>query len=326
MGITLASNFDVNAALPLDSRMIAADATARDAIIAGVRYEGMLVYVVADQTMYQLQGGITNGDWAAAGGGGGGSVPVVDLATGDGVLTAFTLSQDPGTEENVAVYLDGVRQSTAEYSIATTTLTFSVAPYNGATLMFVIGGVTVVNVPAANSVTTAKIADNAVTTAKILDANVTTAKIADNAITPAKRAALGQQVSSSSGSYSLTGTTSITDVTNLSITITTTGRPVFVGLISDGTGVQSTIVYTDTQVQLSPELYFYRGATNISAQSFAQRVGGSSVYSFTGVPVSAVSHIDIPSAGTYTYKFSVRPTASTAVMEVLNAKLIAYEL
>lgn len=316
MGITLASNFDVNAALPLDSRMIAADATARDAIIAGVRYEGMLVYVVADQTMYQLQGGITNGDWAAAGGGGGGSVPVVDLATGDGVLTAFTLSQDPGTEENVAVYLDGVRQSTAEYSIVTTTLTFSVAPYNGATLMFVIGGVTVVNVPAANSVTTAKIADDAVTTAKILD----------GAITAAKLAALNYQLSSSSGSYSLTGTTSITDVTNLSVSITTTGRPVFVGLISDGTGVQSTIVYSDTQVQLSPELYFYRGATNISTQSFAQRVGGSSVYSFTGVPVSAVSHIDIPSAGTHTYKFSVRSTASTAIMEVLNAKLIAYEL
>jgi len=327
MGIPLGGgNFTRGAAIPLDDSFVAADQTVRDAINAGIRYEGMLVYVVADAAMYQLQGGITNGDWAAAGGGGGGSVPVVDLATGDGVLTAFTLSQDPGTEENVAVYLDGVRQSTAEYSIVTTTLTFSVAPYNGATLMFVIGGVTSVNVPADGSVTTAKIADGSVTTAKIADGAVTTPKIADGAITAAKLAAPNYQLSSSSGSYSLTGTTSITDVTNLSVSITTTGRPVFVGLISDGSVNYSYVQYSDTQISIAPELYFYRGATNISLQVFTQRVGSSAVANTMSIPVSSVSYIDIPAAGTYTYKFSIRASATSANFDMYRAKLIAYEL
>lgn len=316
MGITLTSNFDVNAALPLDSRMVVADLTARDAIVAGRRFQGMCVYVIADTLTYQLKTGILNTDWVEYGGGGGGSVPIVDLATGDGILTAFTLSVDPGTEENVAVYLDGVRQSTAEYSIVTTTLTFSVAPYNGATLMFVIGGVTVVNVPAAGSVTTAKIADGA----------VTTPKIADGAVTAAKLAALNYQLSSSCSIYSLTGTTSITDVTNLSVSITTTGRPVFVGLISDGSVNYSYVQYSDTQISIAPELYFYRGATNISLQVFTQRVGSSAVANTMSIPVSSVSYIDIPSAGTYTYKFSIRASTTSANFDVYRAKLIVYEL
>lgn len=78
MGITLGSNFDVQTALPLDSRLVVADSTARDAIDALQRYEGMLVYVTADATNYQLVGGILNANWTelagAGGGGGGGSI------------------------------------------------------------------------------------------------------------------------------------------------------------------------------------------------------------------------------------------------------------
>ncbi len=77
MGIELGSNFDVKTTLPLDSRLKVADSTARDAIVSGVRYEGMIVYVVADATNFQLVGGIANGDWtklAGSGGGGGSSL------------------------------------------------------------------------------------------------------------------------------------------------------------------------------------------------------------------------------------------------------------
>ncbi len=63
MGIVLASNFDVNTGLPLDSREKVADNTARDAIGSGVRYEGMTVYVVATAKNWQLQGGILNANW-----------------------------------------------------------------------------------------------------------------------------------------------------------------------------------------------------------------------------------------------------------------------
>ena len=71
MGIELSSNFDVKTALPLDSRLVVADQTARDAIDALVRYEGMIVYVAVDETNYQLVGGITNSDWVEVGSGSG---------------------------------------------------------------------------------------------------------------------------------------------------------------------------------------------------------------------------------------------------------------
>ncbi len=82
MGIPLSSQFDVQTALPLDSRLVVADTTARDALSALIRYEGMIVYVTADGLNYQLIGGITNSDWeqlsGSGGGGGGGSLRFIE--------------------------------------------------------------------------------------------------------------------------------------------------------------------------------------------------------------------------------------------------------
>jgi hypothetical protein len=72
MGIQLASSFDMNAALPLDSRLVVANLTARDAILAGRRYEGMIVYVQSAETNYQLVGGILDANWQELSGSGGG--------------------------------------------------------------------------------------------------------------------------------------------------------------------------------------------------------------------------------------------------------------
>lgn len=63
MAIELSSRFRLFAQLPLDSRVVKADTTERDAIPSGERFDGLAVYVVADQTIYRLIGGITNGDW-----------------------------------------------------------------------------------------------------------------------------------------------------------------------------------------------------------------------------------------------------------------------
>lgn len=63
MSINIASNFDLFATLPLDARTVVATIVARDAIAAGQRYDGLSVYVLADNNTYQLQGGITNSDW-----------------------------------------------------------------------------------------------------------------------------------------------------------------------------------------------------------------------------------------------------------------------
>ena len=61
--INVTTNFRVITNLPIDSRLVVADLTARDAINSLYRYEGMLVYVVSDQNNYQLVGGIANANW-----------------------------------------------------------------------------------------------------------------------------------------------------------------------------------------------------------------------------------------------------------------------
>lgn len=76
-GILLATNFTVGSAIPLDDRDVVSNLPARNLIQSFRRYEGMKVYVVAEQKNYQLIGGITNADWvedtAGTGGGGGGT-------------------------------------------------------------------------------------------------------------------------------------------------------------------------------------------------------------------------------------------------------------
>jgi hypothetical protein len=75
-GIPLSSSFDPRAAIPLDNRTVVDDVTARDAILSGIRFEGLIVYVRSVATNYQLVGGITNSDWtelSGSGGGGGGT-------------------------------------------------------------------------------------------------------------------------------------------------------------------------------------------------------------------------------------------------------------
>ena len=52
----------------------------------------------------------------------------VNTFTGNGSTTAFTLSVDPGDENNTRVFVDGVYQSKSNYSVSGTTLTFSTAP------------------------------------------------------------------------------------------------------------------------------------------------------------------------------------------------------
>jgi len=67
MAINLSSNFDLVTSLPLDNRFVKADNTARDAIASLQRFDGLLVYTLDSQTLWQLQGGITNSDWVAIG-------------------------------------------------------------------------------------------------------------------------------------------------------------------------------------------------------------------------------------------------------------------
>lgn len=57
------SGFRVQSNEPIDSRLVCADLAARDAIPASARYEGLQTYVVSEQKIFILQGGVTNDDY-----------------------------------------------------------------------------------------------------------------------------------------------------------------------------------------------------------------------------------------------------------------------
>lgn len=154
---------------------------------------------------------------------------------------------------------------------------------------------------------------------------VQTGDITDGAVTQAKRAALGQQVSSSSGTFSTTST-SYVDVTNLSVTITTTGRPVSIKLIPDGGGSNSVVGCSRASGTFCGGIVgFVRASTTIADMSYGGSAGGATSFSYDG-PTGGFSTVDIPSAGTYTYKVQIKMSVGSTTAFIGAAKLLAYEL
>ena len=170
--------------------------------------------------------------------------------TGNGTTTAFTMPE-AGIENNVFIYIDGVYQSKATYSVSGPVVTFSQAPpLNSAIEMVVAAFIeTIVNVPADGSVTIAKLAvtdgtagqslttdgsgtlsfatvgglsDGSVTTPKLADLAVTTAKIADLAITAAKLASVPISV----GITTTVTASSLTATVNTAVYVSAAGQTI----------------------------------------------------------------------------------------------------
>jgi len=66
-----------------------------------------------------------------------------DNFTGDGATVSFTLSSDPGTKNNMQIYIDGVYQQKNSYSVSGNVLTFSESPPSSSTIEVVIGNAVV---------------------------------------------------------------------------------------------------------------------------------------------------------------------------------------
>jgi hypothetical protein len=167
MSILITDSFGVQTTKPIDDRITAADITARDAIVAGRRFQGLQCYVVSDTKTYVLKTGITNGDWAELGSAGTPSNIISDTFNGTGSQTIFTLTSDPGSITNTHIFVDGVYQAKATYSISTTTLTFTEAPPTGTGNIQVNYGTALsAGVPSDGSVTDVKISTGAITSSK----------------------------------------------------------------------------------------------------------------------------------------------------------------
>lgn len=154
--------------------------------------------------------------------------------------------------------------------------------------------------------------------------NISTGNIADLGVTKAKLAALGQQASSSSGVFNSISTDA-TSVTNLSASITTIGRPVMVMLQSATTIHGGYIGFRNPTTNApSGNVALIRDSSTVSlhvltAGTFSS--GGS-----TYVPCSAVSYMDTPSAGTYTYSVKIKSIVNSTTGVVEYCKLVVYEM
>jgi len=64
---------------------------------------------------------------------------IINTATGNGSQTAFGLTSSPSVKTNIQVYIDGVYQNKATFSLSGSTLTFSEAPPLNAAIEFMMG-------------------------------------------------------------------------------------------------------------------------------------------------------------------------------------------
>ncbi len=137
----------------------------------------------------------------------------------------------------------------------------------------------------------------------------------------------GVTISSSCGAFS-TSSTSAVPVTNLSVSLTSYGNPIWIGLIADGafpSMVGSSIV-SGSSAYTSAAIGLYQGSTQIGAYTIEQYVNGSYSALSIEVPSSSVFTIYPVSAGTYTFSVKMLVTNSSFIGYVYYAKLLAYEL
>lgn len=140
-----------------------------------------------------------------------------------------------------------------------------------------------------------------------------TANYAANSVTRPKLVAVGQQISSSSGLFSTASATYVS-VTNMNVTITTTGRPVVLAILPPGGG-SSAFFTSDGAIKIA----INNGSSNIAEWALQPAPTG------TWILPGSLWFLDVPGASTITYTVKALLTSGT-FCNVDNCKLAAYEL
>lgn len=165
-----------------------------------------------------------------------------------------------------------------------------------------------------------------VQTADIADGSVTQAKLAARA-TGTSVAAGGFAQSSSCNTFS-TSSNSLVAITNLSVTIVGTGRPIFVGLMADGASGTGFIKVARTATSAEGIIYL---------SSSGSITTGTLIYDLKTLATGATAvEIDVPAsscygifiasaAGSYTFTASAQ-SVSSSTLTVNGAVLVAYEI
>jgi hypothetical protein len=290
MGIPLGSSFTVNTALPLDDRCQVVSIVARDAISALRRYQGMQVYVIADTKTYVLKTGVTNADWVELAGSGGGS------------LTS-------GSEKFSGDSILTSFTLTGNPSSLNNTQVYIGGVYQQKTLAYTISG-------------------QVITFTSEPPVGIDNIEVVYNFVTSAP-SSFNSVLSATSGIFSTQSQVFI-QVPNLNVNLTTTGRPVRIELIHDGSGVASgiefynggSVNYVDAKVQI------LRNGVEISRILILDinRVGAGNVQ--TSLVPGQVCHVDLSCpAGLNNFSIGLVNFSGTGnSATVKQCKLLVYEL
>lgn len=136
--------------------------------------------------------------------------------------------------------------------------------------------------------------------------------------------AANKVISASSGVYS-TASTSLTAVTNMSVSITTTGNPVMLYLQDDGSlsGNGSNVSVSSTNGILTyGNFAWFRGSTQLTQMQIVPQNSASGY----PMPAGNLLFMDSPAAGTYTYTLKVKCSGSSTGIQVYYQNMVAYEL
>lgn len=150
--------------------------------------------------------------------------------------------------------------------------------------------------------------------------------LAASVLTKPMLPAVGEQCSGSSGSFS-TQSTSYVDVTNLTVTLTTTGRPVQIFLVDDSTdangGGSISLGLASGAANMRGNVKLLVGSSTYATLPFSSPVSSGGIASW-GPSLFFFVH---PGASTYTYKVQAKATApATTAIGVQDVKLCAFEL
>ena len=134
-------------------------------------------------------------------------------------------------------------------------------------------------------------------------------------------AAGGLAISTSSGAYVLSSGLAVV----LTVVITTTGRPVMIGLMPDTSGSASFIGVQSPSGVAEGQFFIQRDGTDVGGNDVYTRGAPVAGLSTLSIPPSSIYVIDPVAAGTYTYTLVVTSPASHDVF-VNYTVLYAYEL
>lgn len=279
---------------------------------------------------------LETGQWFAASTGLGTSNVAVDVFSGNGSTTAFTLSGDPGSKNNTLVEVSGVYQQKSTYTVSGTTLTFSTAPPTGTSNIEVVWTAPLaIGTPSDGTVTTAKLASTTGSGAVVLATSPTLVTPAlgtpsainlSNATALAKAALPTGSVLQVVNSYTTTTTTTtsatpVDSALSATITPTSSSSKIFVLMSSNGQTARVGAVPNG-------DMYFYivRGATQLTSSRLGINFGVNTWNDFFPAQ-NCFTYLDSPattSATTYKMQISVSsgsltvPTASFATMTLME--------